>query len=92
MTSVVKPFLFFYFVVEWILDKKYYICKVFETEIKRLTCQLVNSSTIKRYTCLLVYSLTCQLQKDVLQESPNTTLQRQRLLLQMEYYAEKRKP
>ena len=25
----------FLFVVEWILDKKYYICKVFETEIKR---------------------------------------------------------
>ncbi len=34
------------------LDKKYYICKVFETEIKRLTCQLVNSSTIKRYNLL----------------------------------------
>ena len=34
MTSVVKPFLFF-IRCRWILDKKCYICNVFETEIKR---------------------------------------------------------
>ena len=73
MTSVVKPFLFL-FVVEWILDKKYYICKVFETEIKQLTRQLVTSLTIKRYNLLTRLLVNLSTTKRYASGKSNTTL------------------